>query len=148
MADPRPAAPSGADDDARIEHLLVTGLDHYFAGEFEPAINLWTRVLFLDRTHDRARAYIERARSAQAVAQWQKKNAASKTQFPVDSEGECKMKTVSSVLQRLLLAAFVSMIAPAISHAQPAADAAKPIPPIPGLKTWTDDYSNLYRILR
>jgi hypothetical protein len=25
---------------------------------------------------------------------------------------------------------------------------AKPIPPIPGLKTWTDDYSNLYRILR
>lgn len=67
MADPRPAeALSGADDDARIEHLLVTGLDHYFAGEFEAAINLWTRVLFLDRNHDRARAYIDRARSAQA----------------------------------------------------------------------------------
>ncbi len=66
MADPRPAAPSGADDDARIEHLLVTGLDHYFAEEYEQAINLWTRVLFFDRTHDRARAYIERARSAQA----------------------------------------------------------------------------------
>jgi hypothetical protein len=67
MADPRAAeALPGADDDARIEHLLVTGLDHYFAGEFEAAINLWTRVLFLDRTHDRARAYIDRARSAQA----------------------------------------------------------------------------------
>lgn len=67
MADPRAAeAPSGADDDTRIEHLLVTGLDHYFAGEFEAAINLWTRVLFLDRSHDRARAYIDRARSAQA----------------------------------------------------------------------------------
>jgi hypothetical protein len=67
---PRPAAvPSGNDDEARIEHLLVTGLDHYFAGEFEAAINLWTRVLFLDRTHDRARAYIDRARSAQAERQ-------------------------------------------------------------------------------
>ena len=62
MSDPRPAeALSGADDDARIEYLLVTGLDHYFAGEYEHAINLWTRVLFLDRNHDRARAYIDRA---------------------------------------------------------------------------------------
>ncbi|MGE0862383.1 MAG: hypothetical protein AB7P34_00670 [Vicinamibacterales bacterium] len=58
-----------AEDDGRIEHLLVTGLDHYFAGEFDAAINLWTRVLFLDRTHDRARAYIDRARSAQAEQQ-------------------------------------------------------------------------------
>jgi tetratricopeptide (TPR) repeat protein len=75
MADPqssgprRQEAPRSADDDARIEHLLVTGLDHYFAGEFEAAINLWTRVLFLDRSHDRARAYIDRARSAQAERQ-------------------------------------------------------------------------------
>ena len=75
MADPFPSGPRrsealpGAEDDARIEQLLVTGLDHYFAGEFEPAINLWTRVLFLDRSHDRARAYIERARSAQAEQQ-------------------------------------------------------------------------------
>jgi hypothetical protein len=75
MADRQPSGPrrtealSGADDDARIEHLLVTGLDHYFAGEFEAAISLWTRVLFLDRNHDRARAYIDRARSAQAEQQ-------------------------------------------------------------------------------
>jgi tetratricopeptide (TPR) repeat protein len=72
MADPqksgprRPEALLGAEDEVRIENLLVTGLDHYFAGEFEEAINLWTRVLFLDRNHDRARAYIDRARSAQA----------------------------------------------------------------------------------
>ena len=74
MADPQTSGPRreaspAAEDDARIEHLLVTGLDHYFAGEFEPAINLWTRVLFLDRNHDRARAYIDRARSAQAERQ-------------------------------------------------------------------------------
>jgi tetratricopeptide (TPR) repeat protein len=75
MADRQPSGPRrsealpGADDAARIEHLLVTGLDHYFAGEFEAAINLWTRVLFLDRNHDRARAYIDRARSAQAEQQ-------------------------------------------------------------------------------
>lgn len=68
MTDPLQAQP-GADDEARIEHLLVTGLDHYFAGEYEQAINLWTRVLFLDRSHDRARAYIDRARSAQAERQ-------------------------------------------------------------------------------
>ncbi len=67
---PRPSsAQSSAEDDARIEPLLVSGLDHYFAGEFEHAINLWTRVLFLDRAHDRARAYIDRARSAQAEQQ-------------------------------------------------------------------------------
>jgi tetratricopeptide (TPR) repeat protein len=75
MADPQTSGPRrteaapGADDEGRIEHLLVTGLDHYFAGEFEAAINLWTRVLFLDRNHDRARAYIDRARSAQAEQQ-------------------------------------------------------------------------------
>lgn len=68
MTDPVQAQ-SGADDEARIEHLLVTGLDHYFAGHYEQAINLWTRVLFLDRNHDRARAYIDRARSALAERQ-------------------------------------------------------------------------------
>jgi hypothetical protein len=68
MTDPLQAQ-TGADDEARIEHLLVTGLDHYFAERYEQAINLWTRVLFLDRNHDRARAYIDRARSAQAERQ-------------------------------------------------------------------------------
>ena len=55
--------------DARIEQLLLAGLDEYFAGKYEDAISLWTRVLFLDRHHDRARAYIDRARSTQAERQ-------------------------------------------------------------------------------
>jgi hypothetical protein len=60
----RHAAGTDRDRDARIEELLVIGLDHYFAEQHELAINVWTRVLFIDRGHARARAYIERARSA------------------------------------------------------------------------------------
>ncbi len=63
------APASGADRDAKIEQLLLVGLDHYFANRYELSINVWTRVLFLDRAHARARAYIERARSAQAERQ-------------------------------------------------------------------------------
>ena len=59
----------GASKDAKIEQLLLVGLDHYFAGRYELAINVWTRALFLDRSHARARAYIDRARSAQAERQ-------------------------------------------------------------------------------
>ncbi len=61
--------PALADREARIEHLLLAGLDYYFATEYEQAIHVWTRVVFLDRTHDRARAYIERARQALAERQ-------------------------------------------------------------------------------
>jgi tetratricopeptide (TPR) repeat protein len=60
---------STADRDAKIEQLLLVGLDHYFAARYELAINVWTRALFLDRNHARARAYIERARSALAERQ-------------------------------------------------------------------------------
>ena len=62
-------AGSDADRDAKIEQLLLVGLDHYFAADYEHAINVWTRALFLDRSHARARAYIERARSALAERQ-------------------------------------------------------------------------------
>jgi tetratricopeptide (TPR) repeat protein len=55
--------------DAKIEELLLSGLDHYFAAQYEHAINIWTRALFLDRSHPRARAYIDRARSALAERQ-------------------------------------------------------------------------------
>src|ERR687889_1222370 len=55
--------------ETRIEELLLTGLDHYFSGQHELAISVWTRVLFLDRSHARARAYIERARGAIAERQ-------------------------------------------------------------------------------
>jgi hypothetical protein len=62
-------AASDADRDAKIEQLLLVGLDHYFAAQYDHAINVWTRALFLDRSHARARAYIERARSALAERQ-------------------------------------------------------------------------------
>jgi tetratricopeptide (TPR) repeat protein len=62
-------AASAAGRDAKIEQLLLLGLDHYLASQYEQAINVWTRVLFLDRNHARARAYIERARSALAERQ-------------------------------------------------------------------------------
>ncbi len=67
----RHTAAADRDRDARIEELLVLGLDHYFSEQHELAINVWTRVLFIDRGHARARAYIERARSAVAERQRQ-----------------------------------------------------------------------------
>ena len=63
------AARSEADRDVKIEQLLLAGLDHYFAAQYDYAISVWTRVLFLDRNHARARAYIERGRSALAERQ-------------------------------------------------------------------------------
>ena len=60
---------SGVEREARVEQLLLQGLDYYFGGAYESAIHVWTRVLFLDRGHDRARAYNERARGAQAERQ-------------------------------------------------------------------------------
>ena len=52
-----------------MESLLVEGLDRYFLGRHEEAVHIWTRVLFLDRSHPRARAYIDRARTALAERQ-------------------------------------------------------------------------------
>jgi len=76
MSDPVTIHPAQAADalqgharDARVEQLLLAGLDHYFIGHYAQAIHVWTRVLFLDRGHARARAYIERARSAEAEGQ-------------------------------------------------------------------------------
>jgi len=74
MTEPLRTAPASegsadADRDALIERLLLAGLDHYFEGRYEQAVNLWTRVAFLERGHGRARAYIERARGALAERQ-------------------------------------------------------------------------------
>jgi hypothetical protein len=76
MSDPVTTHPAQAADalqgharDARVEQLLLAGLDHYFVGHYAQAIHVWTRVLFLDRGHARARAYIERARSAEGERQ-------------------------------------------------------------------------------
>jgi len=64
-----PRGDSDSERDAKIETLLLTGLDHYFSFDYAQAIDVWTRALFLDRGHARARAYIERARSALAEQQ-------------------------------------------------------------------------------
>jgi hypothetical protein len=76
MSEPLRTAPSEApageaDREALIEKLLLAGLDHYFEGSYEQAVNVWTRVAFLERGHGRARAYIERARGALAERQRQ-----------------------------------------------------------------------------
>lgn len=63
------ALESERDREARVEELLLSGLDHYFTGQHDLAINVWTRALFIDRGHARARAYIERARGAIAERQ-------------------------------------------------------------------------------
>lgn len=62
--DAKSADATGTGQDSRVEDLLVEGLDRYFLGQYEDAIHLWTRVLFLDRSHTSARAYIDRARGA------------------------------------------------------------------------------------
>ena len=76
MADPRSIDPiddadgqPDLDRDAKIDELLLAGLEQYFGGRYQEAINVWGRVLFLDRGHARARAYIERARGALAERQ-------------------------------------------------------------------------------
>jgi tetratricopeptide (TPR) repeat protein len=65
------SSPDTVDRASQADALLVQGLDRYFAGRFEEAVHIWTRVLFLDRSHARARAYIDRARSALAERQRQ-----------------------------------------------------------------------------
>jgi tetratricopeptide (TPR) repeat protein len=57
------------DRESRVEQLLLAGLDQYFAGRFEQAIDIWTRVAFLDRRNSRAKAYIDRARGLVAERQ-------------------------------------------------------------------------------
>ena len=61
--------PADPERDAKIESLLLIGLDHYFSSDYAQAMDVWTRALFLDRAHARARAYIERARTALAEQQ-------------------------------------------------------------------------------
>jgi tetratricopeptide (TPR) repeat protein len=72
----RHVSPSGsrdhaddADRESRVEQLLLAGLDQYFAGRYEQAIDIWTRVAFLERRNGRAKAYIDRARGLVAERQ-------------------------------------------------------------------------------
>lgn len=87
--------------EARVEELLLSGLDHYFAGQHELAINVWTRALFLDRGHARARAYIERARGAIAERQ---------------REGEELIQTGAAAFQRGESEAARHLLTSAVEH--------------------------------
>jgi tetratricopeptide (TPR) repeat protein len=69
ISENRSSIDGDAERDAKIESLLIAGLDQYFAADYAQAIDIWTRALFLDRNHARARAYIDRARSAMAEQQ-------------------------------------------------------------------------------
>jgi hypothetical protein len=94
--------------DARIEEFLLAGLDHYFAEQYELAINVWTRVLFIDRGHARARAYIERARGA--VAERQRK-------------GDELLHTGTAALDRGDAGAARRLVASAVEHGASADEA-------------------------
>src|SRR5688572_31653748 len=94
--------------ESRIEELLLAGLDHYFSGQHELAINVWTRVLFIDRGHARARAYIERARGA--IAERQRK-------------GEELLHTGSAAFDRGDAARARELVASAVDHGASAEDA-------------------------
>src|SRR5687768_7576616 len=96
------------DRDARIEELLLAGLDHYFSEQHELAINVWTRVLFIDRGHARARAYIERARSA--IAERQRK-------------GDELLHTGVAALDRGDAGAARELVASAVEHGAPGDEA-------------------------
>lgn len=92
------------DRDAKIEQLLLAGLDHYFGARYEQAIAVWSRALFLDRNHARARAYIERARNALAERQRESEELLQK--------GLAAFHTGDSDEARRLLQAAMSMGAP------------------------------------
>jgi len=96
------------DRDARIEEFLLAGLDHYFVEQYELAISVWTRVLFIDRGHARARAYIERARTA--VAERQRK-------------GDELLHTGSMALDRGEAVAARKLVASAVEHGASADEA-------------------------
>src|SRR6186997_855096 len=98
MADPLREHESS---ESRIEELLLAGLDHYFNGQHELAISVWTRVLFLDRGHARARAYIERARGAIAERQ---------------REGEELVHTGAAAFQRGEAEAARRLLTAAVEH--------------------------------
>ena len=110
------------DRDARIEELLLAGLDHYFAEQFDLAINVWTRVLFIDRGHARARAYIERARGA--IAERQRK-------------GDELLHTGTAAFDRGDAAQARELVASAVEHGASAEEALALLARIERLETIT-----------
>ena len=130
-----PPAPSPVPDEqaVRIDQLLTAGLDDYFAGRYERAVQVWSRVFFLDRSNARARAYIERARSAIAERQRvAEASAAVDADSRRDSHGDGPTTDGRAVAERpevlVVNGALAARLAPPteapVPAAQPAASAA------------------------
>ncbi|MDX1632122.1 MAG: hypothetical protein R3234_09685 [Thermoanaerobaculia bacterium] len=63
-AEASPAAPS--DEDPRIAELLAEGQESYEKGEFQEAIDAWSRIFLIDIDHQEAARRIEEARENKA----------------------------------------------------------------------------------
>jgi len=128
-----PAGPSVSDEHAaRIDQLLMAGLDEYFAGRHDRAVQVWSRVFFLDRTNARARAYIERARGAvaerQRVAEAAQAAAADteSSRAPQEARGAVEARPASDRDALLVVSgALAARLAPAV--AEPVAVAPPPV---------------------
>ena len=128
--DPATDLASGAERETKIEQLLLSGLDHYFDGQYEQAINVWTRALFLDRGHARARAYIERARSAIAERQRESEELLHNGVAALDrGEGAEARRLLQAAIDGGAHAADASPLLDRLKH-QPAADAILPAPEV------------------
>jgi hypothetical protein len=123
-----PPTPSSMPDDqaARIDQLLTAGLDEYFAARYDRAVQVWSRVFFLDRANARARAYIERARSAVAERQRQAEATAAADADRRRGPVEPRVPAEPGVL--VVSGALAARLAPAeavpVEQAAPAAAAA------------------------
>ena len=128
-----PAGPSVSDEHAaRIDQLLMAGLDEYFAGRHDRAVQVWSRVFLLDRTNARARAYIERARGAvaerQRVAEAAQAAAADteSSRAPQEPRGAVEARPASDRDALLVVSgALAARLAPAV--AEPVAVAPSPV---------------------
>ena len=128
---PPPASSSGPssppdDQAARIDQLLTAGLDEYFAGRYDGAVQVWSRVYFLDRSNARARAYIERARSAVAERQRVAEASAAAAGLPrpfADDSRPGEPRPVSDAGVLVVSGALAARLAPPIADpaARPAA---------------------------
>jgi hypothetical protein len=121
-------AAADPDRDAKIEQLLLAGLDCYFSAQYDQAINVWTRALFFDRSHPRARAYIERARSAIAERQRESEELLHKGVAALDrGEGAEARRLLQAAIDGGAHAADAGPLFDRLKH-EPAADTILPAP--------------------
>jgi tetratricopeptide (TPR) repeat protein len=66
---PTVEAPPAADAGSRTEALFRQGEEHFAAGEYQQAIHVWTRILFVDRGNLRVREALDEAKKVIAERQ-------------------------------------------------------------------------------